>query len=79
MQRNPGRAESGLPGPFYLGKGGEEMENMDALQYWKAAAAEYRRVQQGSDFSAQNRALVEQRFEKIAGKRVLDAGCTDCP
>ena len=51
------------------------MENMDALQYWKAAAAEYRRVQQGSDFSAQNRALVEQRFEKIAGKRVLDAGC----
>ena len=38
------------------------MENMDALQYWEAAAAEYRRVQQGSDFSAQNRALVEQRF-----------------
>ena len=51
------------------------MEKDKALQYWEEAAARYRRVQEASDFSAQNKALVEEHFSNISGKCILDAGC----
>lgn len=51
------------------------MDTKQELCQWEAAAAEYRRVQESSAFSAQNRALVEHRFSGIGAGRVLDAGC----
>lgn len=51
------------------------MKDSDALQYWEETAERYLNVQEASDFSAQNKKLVECRFTGIGAVQVLDGGC----
>ncbi len=51
------------------------MKASETIRYWEEAAEKYCSVQESSDFSAQNRRLVEDRFAEIGAMSVLDAGC----
>lgn len=49
------------------------MQNV--IQQWDNAAAAYAEDQEKSEFAQSNKAVIEARFKKLNGERVLDLGC----
>ncbi|MDE7361018.1 MAG: class I SAM-dependent methyltransferase, partial [Oscillospiraceae bacterium] len=49
------------------------MENV--IQQWDNTAATYVEDQERSEFAESNKAVIEVRFQRLNGERVLDLGC----
>lgn len=47
----------------------------DIIHQWDNAAAVYADNQEKSEFANSNKAVIEERFQRLNGERVLDLGC----
>ena len=47
----------------------------DVIQQWDNAAAAFSEDQERSEFADSNKSVIEERFRRLNGERVLDLGC----
>lgn len=47
----------------------------DVIQHWDNAAAIFAEDQEKSEFAESNKSVIEARFKRLNGERVLDLGC----